>query len=254
MVKHLTTERISALLEEPEAAGAEWEHLGACPECEKEYEQMGRLRMALSALPDEQPPPGEWAAIEAALAANVAERGVGGKRAATVFGRPAEAWPGYAKPGGSLARRRGGWLRKMAPLQAAAAVVLFLGGLVAGLQLTGGGESASSGLPEVVASGDDRILLDGLDQIEQFRAPLLQVGLGGAAADPGQELPTGLSVAGSIETARSLARLDGAIQALSDWLESHPDDPVASVYLLEFIEMRHRLTEELDPSSRTRIW
>lgn len=233
IAEHLHTERISALLDEPWADGEGQAHLATCAVCQAEFERLSRMRMALSALPDEQPPRGEWAAIEAALD----ERGVG--------------------PGHSAGRRLVARLLVPGPLQAAAALMLFAGGLVAGLQFTGPGASeATPDLPVIVSPADDRTLLEGLTRLESLRTPvpqagpLRQVGEGAASATSA----AGLEAGDPIELAQRLARLDGSIRALREQLESSPDDFFASAYLLELVELRDRLTDELGRASAVRTW
>ena len=232
MANHMDAERISALLDEPWADRECRAHLETCSECQAEFEGLSRLRMALSALPDEKAPAGQWAAIEAALDAGEARRGV--------------RWIG---------RGFGGRLFVPGPLQAAAALVLFAGGVIAGLQFTGGSAANTPGaagdLPAVVSTADDRALVDGLSRMESLRSPLRQVGEGGAAA-PASE--GGLSASDPLETAQRLARLEGLIQALRDRLATNPDDPLASAYLLELVETRDRLAEDLGRASGTRTW
>jgi hypothetical protein len=57
-----------------------------------------------------------------------------------------------------------------------------------------------------------------------------------------------------LETAQRLARLEGLIRALRDRLATNPDDPLASAYLLELVETRDRLAEDLGRASGTRTW
>ena len=225
---HLNAERISALLDEPWADGDGQAHMGTCAACQAEFERLSRMRMALSALPEEQPPRGEWASIEAALDARgsrTAPRWLGGR----IVGR-------FLTPG---------------PLQAAAGLLLFAGGLVAGLQFTRGGATESlADLPAVVSPADDRTLLEGFNRLESLRTPLRQVGAGTApqvtGSQPRERDP--------VELAQSLARLQGSIRALRDHLEGSPDDVFASAYLLELVETRDRLTDELGRASAVRTW
>ena len=46
-----------------------------CEECKREYEQMVRMRMALSALPDLVPPADEWKKIRTRVGADVSRIG-----------------------------------------------------------------------------------------------------------------------------------------------------------------------------------
>jgi len=235
MAGHLDTERISALLDEPWSDNKGQAHLETCADCQSEFERVSRVRMALSALPDEEPPRGQWAAIEASLDAAEADR----DRTVTPLS-------------GHIARR----FMVFGPLQAAAGLVLFAAGVLAGLQLTAS-ESGSVGnqdVPAVLASSqDDRALFDGLTQLETLRAPLRQVGLGGEDPGPGN---AGFWDAGRdpMAVAQSLAQVDGLIRAMREQLESHPRDFVASAYLLELQETRDRLTEQFDRATGTRTW
>lgn len=245
MTEHPATERISALLDEPWADIEAQTHLERCRPCQAEFERLSRMRMALSALGDLDPPAGQWAAIDAALD----EARAGG---------PAGRSPAVGSP--MRLRHRfltsGTW-------QAAAGVTLFAGGVLAGLQLTGGGFAAgpagtTAGVPAVVASsGEDRALLDGLAQLEQLRAPLRQVGSGEAPA--GRDLRPGAAagVVDPLETQRQMARLEGLIRAMREGLERSPGDAVASAYLLALMDERGRLAEELERSffaARTVEW
>ncbi len=230
MANHMDAERISALLDEPWADRDCRVHLEACGDCQAEFERLSRLRMALSALPDEKAPAGQWAAIEAALDAG-------------------ETHAGVRRVGGGLAGR----LFVRGPLQAAAALLLFAGGVIAGLQFTGGrsANSPAADLPAVVSTDDGRALVDGLSQMESLRSPLRQVGEGGT--DPTVS-GGGLMQGDPLETAQRLAMLEGYIRALRDRLETSPDDPFASAYLLELVETRDRLAEDLGRASGTRTW
>ena len=229
MANHMDAERISALLDEPWADRDCRAHLETCGDCRAEFERLSRLRMALSALPDEKVPAGQWAAIEAALDAG-------------------ETRAGARRAGGGLVGR----LFVRGPLQAAAALMLFAAGVIAGLQFTGGrsANSPAADLPAVVSTDDGRALVDGIERMESLRSPLRQVGERGA--DPGSD--GGLRATDPLEMAQRLATLEGSIRALRDRLETSPDDPFASAYLLELVETRDRLAEDLGRSSGTRTW
>ena len=114
MPDHLSREQIAALLDEPEATGVDREHLEGCAECTLEYEQMIRTRMALSALPDLEPPVDEWERIRARLGDDVSP-----------IGRRVSA------PNSTRFR----------PLWAAAVVALFAAGLLVGRQLSPAGDT-----------------------------------------------------------------------------------------------------------------
>lgn len=238
--EHLTIERISALLDEPWADLAAEEHVERCAPCREEFERLSRMRMALSALGDLTPPADEWERIEARL-----DR----RRVA---------------PTAVMRLRSGRWLTRL-PLQAAAAIALFAGGVLVGLEFTGSGEGergagqaegvAGAALPAVIpASGEDRAVLQVLSELESLQAPLRQVGLDDEStrlAGPGGEGVDGL------QAMRLAARIEGLIRAAQDRLARSPDDAVASALLLDLVEQRERLAEVVERSfqqARTVEW
>lgn len=228
MAEHLNIERISALLDEPWADLEAETHLESCESCRAEFERLSRMRMAFSALGDLEPPADEWRRIEASLDAVLGPRGTPGDIV------------GIASRGGL--RRR---LMSNGAFQAAAAITLFAGGILAGLELTGNGFApASSGvagdIPSVVgASGEDRMVYNTLSEFESLRTPLREVGLSDSrGAAPASFDP--------IEGARLAARLDGLIRALREQLDRSPDDPFASGYLIQALNDRARLAETLE--------
>lgn len=233
MTEHLEIERISALLDEPWSDLDAEGHLEACEDCRLEFERLSRMRMAFSGLGELEAPRDEWARIEASLDDVL---GPEESDVVPITGR---------RP---LARR----LMSNGPLQAAAAVALFAGGVFAGLQFTsGGGTSAVNGpvvtgqVPAVIpASGEDRELYDVLSDLESMQTPLRQVGAGGPDA---AMVPADLD---AYEAARAAARLDGIIQALRERLNESPGDPLASGYLPWALDQRALLAEVLEQSAR----
>jgi hypothetical protein len=121
---HLTNESLARMVSEapyPE----EREHLDSCPHCRAELKALRDQTEALGALPDLRPPPGDWEALEARLLSEGLVRSSG--RVARVRVRPAMRW-----------------------LQAAAALVLFIGGTALGTRLTdtrSSGDLAQTGPP-----------------------------------------------------------------------------------------------------------
>jgi len=225
MAEHLNIERISALLDEPWAdLGAE-AHLEACESCRAEFERLSRMRMAFSALGDLEPPPGEWARLAASLDSRLGPTGAPGD----IVGSGAPPSP---------ARR----LMMNGAFQAAAALALFAGGILAGLQLTGpGSRVASRDVPSVIpATGDDRLVYNTLAELESLRTPLREVGL---TAEGGSGEP---AVFDPIVAARLSARLDGLIRALREQLDRVPGDPLASGYLIQALDDRARLAELIE--------
>lgn len=123
---HLTTEEISALLDRGAGEASEDDHVASCAACRREMKLLRRMRMALSALDDVEAAPGAWSSIEAELDRRGLAEEESGDRG------------GSGAPLGPFGRV--GWVR------AAAAAVLFVGGLGLGTHLASpgglvGGES-----------------------------------------------------------------------------------------------------------------
>jgi len=108
MERHLTSEALARLVDEA-ATREEHAHLAACEQC---VDRLGVLRdqtAALGRLPDVRPPRGDWAVLEARMASE-----------------------GLVRPEPNLFQRMAstpGWMR------AAAAIVLFVGGIGVGTGL-----------------------------------------------------------------------------------------------------------------------
>ncbi|HEY0036162.1 MAG TPA: hypothetical protein VGB66_05705, partial [Longimicrobium sp.] len=116
-MEHLTLEELARLVDEP-AAPDEAEHLRGCLVCRREMEAMRAQTAALAGLPELEPGPGAWRALEAALAAE-----------SLVSPQPVRLHP---------VRR----FRTAHPyLRAAAAVLLLVTGIAAGTSLLRPGSS-----------------------------------------------------------------------------------------------------------------
>lgn len=109
-MRHLNTETLARLLDE-EAGPEERRHLESCAECAAELRALREQTEALSALPAIRPPTGDWGELEERLL----EEGLIRKQEKTRSARGGLRMPAH------------GWL------QAAAALVLFLGGTGVGL-------------------------------------------------------------------------------------------------------------------------
>jgi hypothetical protein len=226
--QHLTPERISALLEEPWADMEAGGHLEGCSACRRDYEHMSRMRMALSALDDLEPPPGEWAAIEARLDASPYV-----SRNVVPLRRP-PFW------------RAGNW-----PLQAAAAFALFAGGLLAGTQLVDSGPPGEpfdpDRLPVAVAPvnspdadlGPEEAYLSTLARLDAMRSPvrLAELEREDGTLDP-------------MATAQLLAQLNALILASQAAVEESPGDPVVNEMLFQLMEQREAITNRMYESTR----
>jgi hypothetical protein len=114
-MQHLTLEEVARLVDEaPEPAEAE--HLRSCLVCRRELDELRRVTSELADLPDPEPAPDGWEALEARLLAE------------GLMKTPAPV----ARPAARGGWRRGTWLRL------AAALALFVLGGTAGALLWGG--------------------------------------------------------------------------------------------------------------------
>ncbi len=232
MTEHLHIERISALLDEPWSDLAAEEHLESCEDCRLEFERLSRMRMAFSALGELDAPRDGWERIEASLDEVLAP---GGSGIIPISSRAI-----------STRLMSHGWI------QAAAALALFAGGILAGLQFTGGGpgtstpgESVATGVPSVIpATGNDRELYDALTDLESMQTTSLrQVGLQGAGGTVSVDFDP-------LAAAQVAARLDGIIMALQERLNESPGDPFASGYLPWALDQRTRLAAMVERAAR----
>jgi hypothetical protein len=107
---HLTRETLARLVSEPPTDG-EWAHLETCETCRAELTGFREQTEALGALPDLRPPAGDWEALEGRLVSE------GLIRSSGMAWRASRWWSS-------------GWL------QAAAAVILFVGGTALGVRMT----------------------------------------------------------------------------------------------------------------------
>jgi hypothetical protein len=222
MPEHLSRERIAALLDGTGGKEPDREHLERCEECTHEYEQMARLRMALSALPDLEPPAGEWDRIRQRLGADAVGDAIRSKSS----------------------RRSPPWLQAK-PLWAAAVVGLFAAGLGVGRQLAITG-TAPFGQPaaevasqttaaEYPSESQTAAYLRTVAQMEQLRRE--------GAPDPAMWNDP------SAATER-LMKLDALIQASREALRDAPTDPALNDFLFDVVDERESLAGQLDRSLR----
>ncbi|MFV1987606.1 MAG: hypothetical protein ACC682_10000 [Gemmatimonadota bacterium] len=233
MTEHLHIERVSALLDEPWSDLAAEQHLEVCEECRLEFERLSRMRMAFSALGELEAPRDQWDRIEASLEDALAP---GGSGIIPISSR-------------AISTR----LMRSGLIQAAAALALFAGGILAGLQFTGspagavsdGSVVAGNVLSVIPATGDDRDLYNALFELESMQTPLRQVQLGSSG---GNAAPAGFD---PLAAAQAAARLDGIIRALQERLDESPGDPFASGYLPWALDQRARLAAMVERSARS---
>ncbi|MFO7588589.1 MAG: hypothetical protein R6X22_10995 [Gemmatimonadota bacterium] len=222
MPEHLSREQISSLLDEPDSVPGGETHIEACAECAREYEQLSRMRMALSALPELAPPAGQWEEIRARL--GLASSG----RRRVVF---------------PIAPR-------LRPLWAAAVVALFAAGLGVGRLLAPGGAAVGPEGPaarEAAADDRPRMLTEAgargpADEYLRSAARLQDLRYQGpteaeAAADPAA-------------AAERLMRLDALIEASREALRSAPADPLLNNFLFDVVDEREAAAGQLDRALR----
>ncbi|MFQ5679144.1 MAG: hypothetical protein ACE5HP_06765 [Gemmatimonadota bacterium] len=220
---HLSMEQLSELLDAaaPDPVGRA--HLDRCGECRGEFERLSRMRMALSGLGDMDPPVGQWRRIQEALDA----RGIA------------------PRPPVSFLRR---W-----PVQVAAGFLLFAGGIVSGLQMTGAGptlRSRDGAAPlEVTRSPDAREARQRTDRAMPGEPESAYLGeLTELARLPGPGLAASQEPLDPAAAAEQLARLQALIEASREALESAPADPVANDLLFRLLEERDHLAWRLNRS------
>lgn len=241
--EHLSSERISGLIEPGVADPDAEEHLAACARCRREQERMRRMRMALSALDTVAAPAGGWDRIEAALE----------ERSGVPTGAPGGRGPG----------RKAALLGRIAastPARAAAAVLLFGVGVGLGVHLsTGPSSPAGAGS----AASVERAAGPG-ETGSGFAAPAgemsdLRAGARSGAGDAsGAGGLTELTASGPDpaealqypqQTAAHLARLDALIHASREALQEDPADPMVNDLLFQVMEEREQYRQALQLSS-----
>ncbi|MDP2583467.1 MAG: hypothetical protein Q8W47_05250 [Candidatus Palauibacterales bacterium] len=272
MSEHLERETLSALMDEPGSDPVASAHLEACPACSREFEVMRRMRMALSAMGQLEPPDGAWNRIEARL-----------PRTSRV-----ERWLGVLVGDGWVA----------ASLRAAAAVVLFAGGVALGLRAGG---LAPAGLASTSGTVDSGSVAAGGSHGQFARssgnggpAGAGEATVHGSAALAGREV-AGLALAsagdgvtdgssGSVSlpanlpepyramfsrlealrmqgpsptealrdpqaAAQHLARLDALIRASREAVRQMPADPAVNDFLFQVVAERNELDRVLHVAS-----
>jgi hypothetical protein len=250
MPEHLTGEQIAAMLDGPETVDGGPEHLEACPACAREYEQMSRLRMALSGLPDLEPPAGEWDRIRTALGprAGGSEEGVDGDRMSDA---PLRA----ASPAPPRRRRIPSW----PILRAAAVLLLFAGSLwVAHGLVPGADDRGAEGADERPAGGQ---LADAQDVAPGAGASRDAAGQAAPAAEAYLQTVAGLqrlrehdpsdpSVDDAETVAARITHLDALIEASQEALKEAPGDPALNNFLFDVVDERDALAGQLDRTLR----
>jgi hypothetical protein len=223
MPDHLNREQISALLDDPQGLrGGGLEHLSGCPDCAREYEQMSRMRMALSGLPEMDPPAGEWDVVLDRLGIEP----IAGSSVIPVW------------------RRAMGW-----QLQVAAVIALFAAGLMVGQRINAGPEGASQAVATSggigVPTGTEAESLMAIEPAEAYLRTVADL----------QQLRTGFDMSAPRPTspeafAERITHLDAMIDASRDALSEAPADQVLNNFLFQLVDEREDLAGQLDQTLR----
>jgi hypothetical protein len=206
---HLSLETLARLVDEP-ADPDEAAHLAACAECHAELEALREQTVELANLPDLEPPPDIWPAIEARL------RDEGLLRRARR--RPGPSW-----------------------LQLAASLAVFLLGGVAGFVLRG---SPAAGGLERAASADPREAMtveEAAEILKRTESAYL------AALERYAEL---VGPAAAEDPLTRLATLESIVLTTRAALDQAPADPVINGYHLAALAQRESILRQIafDPA------
>lgn len=219
-MEHLTNETLARLVDE-RPSPEEREHLASCTVCALELRDLRRQTEAMGSLPDLRPPQGDWLALEARLMSE-------GLVDSSI------------RPRGVLGVLRSGWM------QAAAAVVLFLGGTGFGAALDdAGGPSpgtnliASLGTP---ASAEEAVRAVRLAEQNYLRA-LNQFG---QLERPQAEVPYE-------QMSMRAASLDALAAATQQTVQMQPYDPFFNGLLVNIMAERAATLNQIS-STRDGGW
>ena len=215
-MKHLTHDNLARLVDERPSPG-EREHIRACSRCAEELQAFRLQSDALGGLPALRPPSGDWASLEARLVSE------GLVRTPETF-------------------RRFGFAAAPAWMQAAAAIVVFLGGTGFGLALTGGASpnqlSPENMLPPLSEISSTEEAVRTVERAERAymqalaRYNELAGGNGSRIADP-------LSV---------LTALEGLLAASQEAVRLAPADPVFNGFLVNVLAERQEVLRRISTS------
>lgn len=223
-MEHLSLDTLARLVDERPTPG-EREHLASCGRCAEDLRSMRYQTEALGALPAVRPPQGDWAVLEARLESE-----------------------GLVRSGGTI--RRYGLAAAPRWMQAAAAVVLFLGGTGFGLTVspTDAPGSEILGADGAVIAVDNIATLDDaagavrfteqqyLDALTHFRR------LEGEAG-----------VARVSDHASRMAALETLYAASQEALRVSPSDPVFNGFLVNVLAERQEVIRQM-AASRDDSW
>ena len=216
-MKHLTQETFARLVDERPNPD-EREHIRACSRCAEELRGFRLQSDALGGLPALRPPSGDWASLEARLVSE------GLVRTPETF-------------------RRFGFAAAPAWMQAAAALVVFLGGTGFGLALTTG------------ASPDELSPEDMFPPLSQISSPEEAVR---SVERAEREYMQALAIYGQLTGGRDRSRvadplslltaLEGLLAASQEAVRLAPADPVFNGFLVNVLAERQEVLRQISTS------
>ncbi len=213
-MEHLTNETLARLVDERPNPD-EREHLKVCNRCAEELRALKLQSDALGGLAALRPPSGDWASLEARLVSE------GLIRTPETF-------------------RRFGFAAAPAWMQAAAAVVVFLGGTGFGLALTkGAGPDAlsSDDIPASQISSADAVRA--VESAEQAYMQALVVYRQLAGGSDGRRVADPLS---------RVTALEGLLAASQEAVRLAPTDPVFNGFLVNVLAERQEVLRQISTS------
>lgn len=220
-MEHLTNETLARLVDErpnPEQR----EHLSSCTVCALELRDLRRQTEALGSLPDLRPPPGDWMELEARLMSEgLVDGGGRSKGIRGVF--------------------RTGWM------QAAAAVILFLGGTSFGAAMAADVQAASSNAGDAMMASVPESVEDAADAVfnaeQAYQRALVQYG----------QIERGGRVRNYGELLGRAATLDALLAGMQEAVRIAPSDPFFNGMLVNTLAEREHMLRQIS-STRDGGW
>ena len=218
-MQHLTHDTLARLVDERPNPD-EREHLHTCSRCAEDLRAFRLQSDALRGLPALRPPPGDWSSLEARLVSE------GLVRTPETF-------------------RRFGFAAAPAWMQAAAAVVVFIGGTGFGLALTKGATPDGENVPfptSQITSAEEAVRA--VERAEEaYMKALVQY----------SQLTAGNDGPGVADPLIHITALEGLLAASQEAVRRMPADPVFNGILVNVLAERQEVFRQIS-SSRDDDW
>ena len=216
-MEHLTHDTLARLVDERPSPG-EREHMRACSRCAEELRAFRLQSDALGGLPALRPPSGDWASLEARLVSE------GLVRTPETF-------------------RRFGFAAAPAWMQAAAAIVVFLGGTGFGLALTGGASPNQRSLEDMLLPlSEISSTEEAVRTVERAERAYMQ------ALARYNELSGGNDGSRVADPLSVLTALEGLLAASQEAVRLAPADPVFNGFLVNVLAERQEVLRRISTS------